>query len=72
MKCYDCIAIHRQMEGEKGQWTCGQKGPTMGRTICETPASSCGDTLAHARALRQTPTPAWCPLNRRRKTAPRA
>jgi len=69
--CYNCTPIHKQLEGHKGRWVCPK---TMDeRTICETPASSCGDVLAHAKALREARTPKWCPLNRGlRRTRPRA
>lgn len=69
MVCYDCKATHEQLEGEKGKWICWKTD----RTICETPASSCGDVLAHVKALQAAQTPDWCPLNNgRSKTRPRA
>ena len=71
MICYDCpAAIHRQYEGEPGHWEC-RKTPGD-RAILETPASSCGDALAHARALKAAGVPEWCPLNRGRKARPRS
>lgn len=69
MICYNChAAIHWQLEGEPGHWECSKT--TEDRIILETPASSCGDALAHARALKAAGVPEWCPLNRGRKARP--
>lgn len=71
MICYDCpAAIHTQYEGQPGHWKC-RKTPGY-RAILETPASSCGDALAHARSLKAAGVPEWCPLNMGRKARPRS
>lgn len=65
MACFDCpTAMHTQYEGEIGRWVCRKTDDES--TICETPVLDCGNSLAHARALKTAHTPEWCPKNKTR------
>jgi hypothetical protein len=55
--------MHEQFRNYPGHWYCFCPGPTIGRTICNTPVNDYGDREAHSKVLKEAKQPKWCPLS---------
>lgn len=70
MACENCdYPMHEQFERYKGRWICFRPGPSIGRTICQTPVSDYNNIEAHKQKLAEAKVPKWCPGAKRKEVS---